>query len=400
MKRYLLLLLVATYCICINAQNTTNSPISKYGIGELSMGEGGMYAGMGGVSIGMRDVNYLSSSNPASLSGMGGNKFLINVGLFGGLKQFIQNHATNSSFQGNVSNMAIGFRVLPKWYTALSLTPYSSVGYNITENNQIVGTTTLTSSLFEGEGGISKISFSNSFMITKNISLGANFSFITGRITQTETQGTSIESIVSRKKALYADFGAQYVRPLKKENTSLTIGAIYGYNQRIAQRTDRTVVSSNTSDAIDERLQSVKQYLPQYFGLGATYYSPTWIFAADYKYTDWSKMQIKNNGITYNDQHRISLGASRSIGNVYKLPKHIQFGAGYYNSYVVIQDKKPINLYVSGGMDLTTIQGAVLSFGLKYTEQFKVNPSNQKERSILVYLNVAFSERSYRFKLR
>lgn len=399
MKRFLLLLLVAVCCIHINAQNTTNSPISKYGIGELSMGEGGIYAGMGGVAIGFRDVNYLNTTNPASLSGLGGNKFLVNVGVFGGFKQFIQNHATNTSFQGNVSNMGLGFKVMSKWYSAVSLTPFSSVGYNITENNQIVGTTTLTSSLFEGEGGISKISFSNAYVVNKHLTVGANLSFITGRITQTETQGTSAESIVSRKKALYADFGAQYLHPMK-DNATLTIGAIYGYNQRIAQRTIRTVASSVSGESIEERLQSVRQYLPQYIGVGATYNSPKWIFAADYKFTDWSKMQIKNNSITYNDQHRVSLGASRLIGDMYRLPKHIQFGAGCYNSYVVISDKKPINVYVSGGLDLTTIQGTVLSFGVKYTDQFNVNPSNQKERSFLIFLNVAFSERSYRFKLR
>lgn len=45
--KYILFLL--TWCVptLMVAQNTTNSPTSMFGIGEVTTGDGGQYAGMG-----------------------------------------------------------------------------------------------------------------------------------------------------------------------------------------------------------------------------------------------------------------------------------------------------------------------------------------------------------------
>ena len=50
MKRNLILLLTLCHStLLIYSQNTTNSPTSMFGLGELSTGEGGQYSGLGGV---------------------------------------------------------------------------------------------------------------------------------------------------------------------------------------------------------------------------------------------------------------------------------------------------------------------------------------------------------------
>ena len=49
MKKILFCLLAFyTPVSIVIAQNTTNSPTSMFGLGELSTGEGGQYAGLGG----------------------------------------------------------------------------------------------------------------------------------------------------------------------------------------------------------------------------------------------------------------------------------------------------------------------------------------------------------------
>lgn len=400
MKKILFLFITILAGGHIIAQNMTNSPSSMFGLGDISTGEGGLYAGMGGVSIALRSPNYLSIANPASLTGIGQQRFLFNVGIMGAIKEYSQSNKTSTSLVGNVSNAGIGFRILPRWYGAVSLSPVSSVGYFITLDQQVEGSPGATiSSQFEGEGGISKISFSNAFQITKRLSAGVNLSYITGSVTQKEIQGSATVEEKSEKQAVYADFGLQYHHLLSTDR-SVTIGAIYGYSQRLAQDNTLSVSSTSGSETIEESQNVVKQYLPAFYGIGGSYNSLRWIASAEYKHMDWSKMKPSQSGIRYENQHRVALGASYTIGNIYKLPKQIMFGAGYYNSYVVIKNEKPQNFYVSAGMGFTTQNSSIISFGLKYNDQFNVSTGTQKERVFSLFLNVAFSERSYRSKLR
>ena len=69
MKKILFCLLAFyTPVSIVIAQNTTNSPTSMFGLGELSTGEGGQYAGLGGTGIALRGNNFLNNANPASLA--------------------------------------------------------------------------------------------------------------------------------------------------------------------------------------------------------------------------------------------------------------------------------------------------------------------------------------------
>lgn len=400
MRRLIIPLLILQTCIQLSAQNTTNSPSSMFGLGDLSTGDGGLYAGMGGAAIALRSPSYLSTANPASLTGIGSRKFLFNVGVMGAIKQYTQSNSTNNAVIGNVSNAGIGFRVTPRWYSAVTLSPVSSVGYFISLDQQVEGSpgSTITSQ-FEGEGGISKIAFSNAFLLTKNLSVGVNLSYITGSVTQTEKQSSMTIEEKSEKQALYADFGLQYNYPIDRDR-SLTLGAVYGYAQRLAQDNTYTVSSSSGSETIEKNPNAVKQYLPQFFGIGAAYNSLKWVVTAEYKYNDWSRMKSSRAGINYENQHRVAVGGAYTIGNPYKLPTQIMFGAGYYNSYVVIRNEQPRNFYLSAGMGFTTQNQSIISFGLKYNDQFNVSTTTQKERVFSLYLNLSFSERSYRAKLK
>lgn len=400
MKKILILFTLIYAVGGIDAQNMTNSPSSMFGLGEISTGDGGLYAGMGGVSIALRSTDYLSASNPASLTAIGNKKFLFNVGVVGAMKEFTQSNATNNSFVGNVNNIGLGSKILSRWYSAITLSPVSSIGYNIALEQQIDGSpgSTITSQ-FEGDGGMSRITFSNAFLVTRRLSVGVNLSYSTGSVTQTETQGTAAVQEKSEKQAVHADFGAQYVHTLNSKQ-SVTLGVIYGYSQRVAQDNSRSVASNSSSETIVDDLHSVKQYFPAFYGAGTAYYSTRWIATAEYKYMDWSKMKSSKSIVRYDNQHRLSLGASYLIGNAYKLPKQIMVGAGYYNSYVVIKDEKPKNYYISAGFGFTVPNGSILSFGIKYNDQFNVSNNTQKERAFSLFLNMAFNERSYRAKLK
>ena len=69
-RRVLSILILGANLLNVAAQNMTSSPVSMFGLGELSTGEGGIYSGLGGVGIALRGENVINDANPASLTGV------------------------------------------------------------------------------------------------------------------------------------------------------------------------------------------------------------------------------------------------------------------------------------------------------------------------------------------
>ena len=399
MKRNLILLLTLCHStLLIYSQNTTNSPTSMFGLGELSTGEGGQYSGLGGAGIALQSYNFLNTANPASLTAIEGQRFLIDAGVMGAYKVYTQTGTSNHSLVGNLNNLSIGCRITPRWYGAVFMAPVSSVGYAITLDQDITGTGSSTvSSLFEGEGGLSKMGISTAYRLFKGFSVGANLSYVTGTIKQTETQGSINVEESSYKHAFYADFGLQYKFSLSR-NKYLVAGAVYGYSQDLAQDNTLSVSSTSGNESIDESQSHVRQCLPQFVGAGLAYNSPRWTLTAEYKYTDWSRMKSSQSNVRFENQHRLSAGTAYTAGNIYRNP--VKLGAGVSNSYIVIQKKKATNYYVSAGSNFTLYNGNVLSLGVKYSDQLHLPNGMQRERGVTLFFNFTFSERTYRAKIQ
>ena len=95
MKKILFCLLAFyTPVSIVIAQNTTNSPTSMFGLGELSTGEGGQYAGLGGTGIALRGNNFLNNANPASLTELTEQRFQIDAGIMGAYQIYSQRGAS------------------------------------------------------------------------------------------------------------------------------------------------------------------------------------------------------------------------------------------------------------------------------------------------------------------
>ncbi len=401
MKKILFYILASYSSIFIlNAQNTTNSPTSMFGLGEISTGEGGQYAGLGGAGIALRGNNFLNSANPASLTELSGQRFQMDAGIMGSYQNYTERGASNHSVTGNLNNLSIGCKIAPRWYGAFFLAPVSSVGYAITLDEEIAGSNgSSVSSHFQGEGGISKMGISTAYLLGKRWSIGTNLSYVTGTITQTETQGSATEETSSYKHSFYADFGVQYKWEIDRER-SLVAGLVYGYNKDLKQENNLSVSSSSGGEDIENDLKNDRQCLPQFVGVGVSYTHKRWMGTVDYKYIDWSRMQSSQANISFQNQHRLSLGGKYTMGNIYRNPVSLLLGTGISNSYIVIQQKKAVNYYISSGLNFNLRDNNILSFGLKYKGQLKVPNGMQKESSLSLFLNITFSERTYRAKIR
>lgn len=399
MKRVLFILSFCTP-ILLTAQNTTNSPGSMFGLGELSTGDGGQYAGFGGAGIALRGTTFINTSNPASLTELAEKRFIFDAGVMGAYNSYTQTGVTNNSIVGNLNNLSIGCRIMPRWYGSVFLAPVSSVGYAITLDQEIEGTSGSTiSSFFEGTGYLSKIGLGNAFLIGKNLSLGINLSYITGTITQSEIQGSTTIEESSYKHTFYADFGIQYKLPIARDNYFL-FGVTYGYSQHLTQDNDLTVSSTSGSETFEKDQKVYSQYLPQFIGAGVSYNSLRWIITTDYKYVDWSRMESPKSTISFSNQHRLAAGVAYTINNPYKKSIKLLLGTGLSNPYVAIKKQKAQNYYISTGANFTTRNSNVISIGLKYSDQFKIPSGLSREKGLSLFFNISFSERTYRAKLQ
>ncbi|WP_321436926.1 hypothetical protein [uncultured Bacteroides sp.] len=398
-SRLLSFILFLSVFFNLSAQNSTNSPTSMFGIGDISTGEAGKYVGMGGVGIALRSGDFLNGLNPSALTALDSMKFVYEAGANLSLEKYYSSGKSTSSVTGNVRNLGMGCRILPSWYAAVGIIPLSSMGYAVTIDQQVEGTDGSTiSSLFEGSGGLSKIYLSNAFKINKNFSLGANLSYVLGNTTQSEVQGNTTIKEISYKKAFYADFGMQYNMALSKK-WNMTLGGVYGFKQQLNLNNALTVINSSNSETLTESLHPKSQYLPQFFGGGVALNNKRLTFTADYKCTQWSVMKSSNSSVKFNDQQQLNLGAEFLAGNLFENPWHYMIGTGFSNSYVVIKDKKPLNSYISAGLGIPVMTGNLLSFGVKYNTQSGSNTGTQRVQSLSFFLNLTFNERTPRSKI-
>lgn len=355
---------------------------------------------MGGVGIALRGENAYNSANPVSLTGLMPQYFFFDLGVSGAYEKYSQSGANNHSFNGNLNNLGAGFRIAPRWYGAIFMAPVSSVGYAISLEQDVAGTNGETvTSLFQGEGGLSKVGISVAHQLWKGLSLGANFSYVGGTITQSESQGSATETNNSYKHTVYVDFGLQYTYEIERDR-SLVAGAVYGYSQDLLQDNDHSVSSSSSSGSITEKGKKYRTCLPQFFGVGVSYNTLRWMASADYKFVDWSRLESSRSSVSFHNQHRLMLGGSYTLGNPYRKPVRLLLGAGIGNSYLSIQNKTTTNYYLSTGINFEYRSRSTLSLGVKYTDQFKVSSGRFQGQKLAFFLNITFSEKTYRAKLK
>lgn len=345
-----------------NAQNImTSSPYSMFGIGDIVTGLYGSNSAMGGVSIGMRNSWLINNENPAGLTGLDTCRLFAETSAFLKNESYKSKGGSNNAFTGNVSAFALAGRIVPRWYMAAGLTPYSSVGYYFQTTESLEGSpNSYYTSIFEGYGGLSKAYLSNAFMITPNLSVGINLSYIFGNTELTETQNTMAVTNKTYTNAFYADFGLQYHRALSRD-VSLSLGAIYGYKQKLS--IDNSLVLTTSSTATEENKKSTTQYLPQYAGFGGMLNYKKWTYALDYTFHQYSSLSSGDSRVKFKDSHEMKMGISY-FPNGYlsgSYWKRVTYKAGIdiSNPYLQVSGQTGYSYRLSAGMGLPVLSGRI-----------------------------------------
>lgn len=381
----------------LTAQNATNLPTSMYGVGELSAGDGGRYAGMGNVGIALNRIGFQNTLNPAAITRMDSTCFMFDVGASASYARYSFLSESSSNLTGNPNRFNMGFRILPRWYAIVGASPYSSVGYLIRTEEEIEGAPgNYLYSSFEGTGGLYRCYVTNAVALTPHLSVGVNLGIVLGTVIQNESQENAVVEYESSKRALYADFGIHYDFSTAKRQWA--VGVVFAPSLPISHDNALTYSNSSTSSTLDKTYHTRRQYLPMNIGAGISMTTERWVATADYKYVDWSRNISSYTSMKYENQHKIN------VGGIYitnpRLPRSTELmaGMGVSNSYINLKGGKMYYLETSMGVSFP-IRYSYLSLGATWRKQMNSRNNMMQESRWSINLNLTFGERLWRTKV-
>ena len=351
------LLLVIMFLPDAKSQNSTSSPFSIFGIGEIESRSFGRTTGMGDVGIGYQSENFLNKHNPAALSGIDTLRFIIDVSAAVKISNFVTGSGNNQTTNFSFKSMAAGVRLTKKWTSSVGLSPFSNVGYTLKDQQHVEGTLdSYNDILFTGSGGINTFYWANAYELFRGFSLGITSSYIFGNITHIEeTKIFSIKTTHNVSKINF-DFGGQYKHQFGN-HTSITVGGIYSNEAPHSIQRSKTI-SSYMQIERSERLPDLKSFFPQSYGGGFSILrnkkNAEWIFAADYKCQNWSADKASYDKMTYTDSHVYKAGI-QFTPNTKRPDKYIhvmrfQLGACYNKSYLNVSGHQMEDYSLSAGL--------------------------------------------------
>jgi len=189
----------------VRGQINTYTPYSYFGYGILEEFGTTKNISMGGLGMTILDNNCLNYTNPATYVFL--DKTSFELGVKSSFIKMSQNELTQKNFISRLSMIGLGFPVSEKIGIAVSLSPYSSVGYNLTTTDLIVNSenSPIESTYnHSGSGGLNKFLFGVAFNARKkeksHLSLGLNFNYLFGSIQRETTIYSNNSSTYFRDK--------------------------------------------------------------------------------------------------------------------------------------------------------------------------------------------------------
>jgi len=337
------------------AQNSTNSPYTRYGYGNLADKAFISQRGMGGIGYGLRDPQMINPMNPASFSSVDSMTFMFDLGVSGQVSWMQDAFGKEQKTNGNLEYIAMQFPLAKRFGFGAGFEPVSHVGYNYMDTSRLTTDNGLVQNIYTGIGGQSRVYAILSYDLLKRLSVGVKLSYLFGDIvhdnlvtfSSTNNYNTDWADTIRSYGFLY-DFGLQYHQPVGKFK-SVTIGAIYTPKTRFGAKvmagitridpSSQTIMDTQNTVSTDSVFE-----MPESFGLGFSYNQlGKMTVGADVLYQRWADVKYFNQTGAFNNRLKMNAGGefipNRTSNNLlYKL--HYRGGLYYTNSYLNVKDSK------------------------------------------------------------
>ena len=250
------------------AQVTNSSPYSRYGIGDLSGKGFAQGFAMGGTNIALQNDSvpmfFINTGNPASYSNM--RLTTAELGQNFNRTQLESASAKKTINNASLAYLSLAFPIKKWWGASVGLLPYSSVGYKVSDQQQINGIGEVDF-LYEGSGGVNQVYFGNGIKPL----YGLPGMFKQSKKYQRLLSKTNKENILKSDSALAAD----HLKIRKKLNRkkswqSLSLGMNASYMFGNIDNTRRSIFPYG-SNSFNTRTGTTTRLGDFYFDYGAQY---------------------------------------------------------------------------------------------------------------------------------
>ena len=350
----------------LDAQISTSSPYSRFGLGELQQNIFPEFNAFGGASTALSNPKSVNPSNPASYSSFAPNSFLLATGGWHQTTK-MQNATAEQIVNNNAfSHLILGFPLSRKLGASIGMIPFSSTGYEINARN-IESNADMN---YYGDGGLSKIYFGGAYEPFNGFSVGINASYLFGGLNRRkqlvfddETFFNSRSNSKINLKGYYYELGLLYKKAVNVNN-EFSIGFTANNNSSIRAKKTELVESFEFSgvfevpkDTFVNSTQWGDVILPQYISTGISYNkNKKWLFVADYSMQNWADYTMFDESDNLANSMTICGGMQytpeyNSITKYYKRMDY-RIGASYSNTPLQFQDNQLKEMSVSFGFGI------------------------------------------------
>lgn len=264
-------LFVLTILFCannINSQVANSSPYSRYGIGDQGNKGFGQNFAMGGTIIAMQNDStpmfFINSGNPASYSNI--RLTAAELGVNFNRLQLQSAGAKKTINNASLAYVSLAFPFTKWWGASFGLLPYSSVGYKVSDRQDITNVG-IVNFLYEGSGGINQVYFGNGikplyglpgmFMKSKKYRRLLSRSYADNTLKNDSVLAADHKKISNKLKC-------------KRNMASLSLGFNASYMFGNIDNTRRSIFASNTN-SFNTRTGTTTRVGGVYFDYGAQY---------------------------------------------------------------------------------------------------------------------------------
>ena len=336
------------------AQNSTNSPYTRFGYGKLIDAGFARSNALGGLGFGLRKNNTINPANPAAYSEIDSTSFIFEIGFSGLLTNFSTTQDKYRAFTGNIDYFGMQFPVTRWMGMSVGLMPYSFTGYGFNTKDSLYLPSSNDSvklkhtQAFSGSGSLSQVYLGMSFDLFDRLSLGVNGYYMFGTLNNNRSLNTTFSDgrqayMVYRSSQLKVNglnmrLGLQYHQPLRKGKDMLTIGAIYEFQHRLGSQ---YTISTESVDTIIDTLTNAFE-IPNTYGFGLTYSLDNKLLVSlDAQYQQFSRSKFNSLIGTLNDRWKVAAGIefiNKPNGQRYVDRMAWRLGGNYSRSYAKVNN--------------------------------------------------------------
>lgn len=406
MRKVKLIIAALLVSMAVMAQNMTSSPFSRDAYGDLNENVPNAYRAMGGVGYGMRNNRAICAAQPASYTACDSLTFMMDIAANVNWSRYQDDSGMRNKANGNLEYLMLQFPLWKRWIAmSVGLLPYSSVGFDIVQNDSIGSSYHFTKKYY-GNGNISQVYGGLSFNICNWVALGANVYYMWGdldrmrAITFTESGiNPTLQDESMTVSTVRLRYGAQFFHTWGKHTVNL--GGVFE-NKRSLNST-YIIIETQSEDTIPIYKGGFEA--PMMYGVGASY---TWDnrLTVGFDFERQCMASAQFNGLTgadnmLRDRNRYALGVEyrhNPMGRKYVERMIWRAGVNVQDEYLSTIEARRVTASVGIGFPLYTI-GTVINMTIEYGHRGTRANGGLEDNSLRFTIGAAIAE-SWFFKRR